>query len=227
MCGRFTLTLSIQEVAEILNVVGEIDWTPKYNIAPGQEVPVVVSDGQNRLELFQWGLIPYWAKEQTIGSKMINARAETIDIKPSFKHCLSRQRCLIPASGFYEWKKEGRSKIPYFFKLNNHKLFCFAGIWDVWKSSEGKIIKTCSIITTVANELMSPIHNRMPVILEQEKEGIWQKPSLTDPLKLKSLLTPYPAELMNTYQVSTYVNSIYNDSSKCIEPFMEQQNSLF
>ncbi|HHV65098.1 MAG TPA: SOS response-associated peptidase [Peptococcaceae bacterium] len=227
MCGRFVLTLTIQEVAEILNVIGEIDWTPKYNIAPKQEIPAVASDGQNRLELFQWGLIPYWANKQTNWSGMINARAETIDIKPSFKHWLSRQRCLIPANGFYEWKKVGRSKIPYFFKLNNRKLFCFAGIWDAWKSPEGKIFKTCAIITTVANEIMSPIHNRMPVILEQEQEGIWLNPSMTDFLELKSLLNPYPAELMNAYQVSTYVNSIYNDTSKCIEPVMEQQNLLF
>jgi putative SOS response-associated peptidase YedK len=223
MCGRFTLTFSSQEVAEILNIVEEIDSKPRYNIAPMQEVPVVINEGRSHLRLFQWGLVPFWAKDQTIGNKLINARAETIDIKPSFRHCFERQRCLIPADGYYEWKKEGNRKIPYRIALTDRPLFCFAGIWDTWKNPEGKIKQSCTIITTEANPLMAALHHRMPVILPQNREGAWLDPTISDYAYLKSLLTPYPDTSMNAYEVSPYVNSAKNDSVECIRPVAAQQ----
>lgn len=226
MCGRFTLTLSSKEVAEILNITEEMEWTPRYNIAPTQPVPVIVNDGQNRIKLLQWGLTPFWSKYANMGSKMINARAETIDTKPSFKHCFRKQRCLILADGFYEWTREGTIKIPYRITIPNRQVFGFAGIWDSWKSPDGHVKQTCSIITTAPNELMSSIHDRMPVILEQEREGTWLDPDLTDSIRLKSLLTPYPSKLMNAYQVSTAVNSARYDVVKCIQP-VDKQDSLF
>jgi len=219
VCGRVTLTLTLQEVAEILNLEEEIDWQPRYNIAPTQQVPVVVKEeDENHLRLFQWGLIPYWAKDPSVGNKMINARAETIDAKPSFRHCFSKQRCLILADGFYEWKREGKTRIPYRFTLSDRKLFGFAGIWDTWKSPDGREIFSCSIITTAPNALMAPLHNRMPVILEQAKERVWLDPFFTDFEYLKSFLKPYPADLMHSYQVSACVNSANHDSRACIEP---------
>lgn len=231
MCGRFTLTFTIEEVAEILNIKeekikGEIDWTPRYNIAPMQQVPVVVNNGDNRLKLFQWGLVPYWAKDKNIGNKMINARDETIDTKPSFKHCFQKQRCLILADGFYEWKREGKRKIPYRITLTDRSIFGFAGIWDVWKNPKGEYIHSCSIITTGPNELMSPLHDRMPVILDKENEEIWLDPSVNNIDNLKSLLIPYRAESMQAYEVPTNVNTAKYDSIECIQP-VKKQVSLF
>lgn len=222
MCGRFTLTLTFQEVAEILKITDEIDWKPRYNIAPSQQVPVLVNEGERQLKLFQWGLVPFWAKDPAIGNKMINARAETIDTKPSFRHSFQKQRCLILADGFYEWKREGKNKIPYRFTLADRNLFGFAGIWDSWTSSEGATINSCSIITTEANELMTPIHDRMPVILNKEKEEVWLDPSLKDSILLKSLLIPYNANQMNYYEVSAKVNSPKYDSIDFIKPVNKQ-----
>lgn len=226
MCGRVTLTLSGQEIAEIYKVIEEIEWTPKYNIAPTQQIPVIINDGKNHLKLFQWGLIPFWAKDRSIGNKMINARSETVDTKPSFRHSFQNKRCLILADGFYEWRREGRSKTPYRITIPGRKVFGFAGIWDSWRGPEGQTIDTCSIITTAANELMSTLHDRMPVILEQNKEQTWLNPSITDPLQLKPLLTPYPSGMMNAYQVSSLVNSPKNDSEECIQQ-IKDQGSLF
>lgn len=239
MCGRFTMTLTFQQVAEIINIAEQIDLQPKYNIAPMQQVPVVINDiiksgenentpakAQKSLKLFKWGLIPYWAKDISIGNKMINARAETIDTKPSFRHCLPKQRCLILADGFYEWKREEKRKTPYRFTLTDRKLFGFAGIWDAWNSPTGDIIHTCAIITSEPNEIMAPIHNRMPVILEQEKEEMWLNPEVKDSNILKQLLTPYPADLMNFYEVSPIVNSSRYDTPECIQP-ADKQVSLF
>ncbi len=224
MCGRFTMTLTLQEVAEIIKITEEIDMNPRYNIAPIQDVPVIVNEeqnGQKHLKMFQWGLIPYWSKDPAIGNKMINARAETIDTKTSFKHCFQRQRCLILADGFYEWKREGKSKIPYRFMLDDRRLFGFAGIWDTWKSPDGQAINTCSIITTSPNQLMSSFHDRMPVILEQDKEETWLDPSRNDTEYLKALLVPYPTELMKAYRVSSFVNSPKYDTIECIQPINE------
>ena len=177
---------------------------------------MILNNGSNQLALFRWGLIPFWAKDPSIGHKMINARAETVDEKPSFKTCLQRKRCLIVADGFYEWKKEGSTKRPHRITLKNQELFGFAGLWDAWKSPTGEIVNSCSIITTTPNELMAPIHNRMPVILPREVESVWLDQSIVDSTFLKSLLVPYMADLMIAYEVSAFVNSVKNNGSECL-----------
>jgi putative SOS response-associated peptidase YedK len=223
MCGRITLTLSLEEVADRYNVAEKIEWTPRYNIAPQQPVPVIINDGRNHLELFRWGLIPFWAEDPAVGNRLINARAETVESKPSFRHSFRRQRCLILADGFYEWKKEGNKKRPFHFLLHSQEIFGFAGLWDAWKNPEGKVIRTCTIITINSNELVSHVHDRMPVILPRDKEELWLDPLRTDVPELKSVLLPYPADLMEFYEVSAYVNSITHDDPECIKPLPGQQ----
>jgi len=162
------------------------------------------------------GLIPYWAKDPSIGHKLINARAETVDEKPSFKTCLQRKRCLIVADGFYEWKKEGTTKHPHRITLKDQGLFSFAGLWDTWKSPTGELVNSCTIITTTPNELMAPLHNRMPVILPRDVEQVWLDQSITDSTFLKSLLTPYPSDQMMAYEVSPFINSVNNNGPQCL-----------
>lgn len=215
MCGRYSFC-KLEGLEERFNVKrSTLKLYPRYNIAPTQEVPAIVNNGENQLIMPRWGLIPYWAKDMSVGSKMINARAETVDEKPSFKRSLQRRRCLVLADGFYEWKKEGRRKTPYRITLKNEEPFAFAGLWDSWMSPEGEVINSCTIITTIPNELMEPIHNRMPVILSPDVEEIWLDQSITDSHFLKSLLKPYPSEFMKAYEVSTLVNSPKNDLPEC------------
>ncbi|MDR3540922.1 MAG: SOS response-associated peptidase [Desulfosporosinus sp.] len=214
MCGRFTL-IDIDEIRERFKAE-PIDLKPNYNVAPTQEVAVIITNDQ--LAMFRWGLIPFWAKDPSIGNKLINARAETIDEKPSFKHSLQRKRCLVVADGFYEWKKEGSTKRPHRITLKSNELFGFAGLWDMWKSPTGDVINSCSIITTTPNDLMVPIHNRMPVILSRDSELVWLDQSIVDSHILKSLLVPYPADLMIAYEVSSLVNSPRNNGPECLVP---------
>ena len=175
MCGRFTF-IDIEDIRERFKTE-PINLKPNYNVAPTQNVPVILN---HQLSMFRWGLIPSWAKDPSIGHKMINARAETVDEKPSFKHSLQRKRCLIVADGFYEWKKEGATKRPHRITLKNKELFGFAGLWDTWKSPLGEIINSCTIITTTHNELMAEIHDRMPVILSRDSERVWLDQSIVD-----------------------------------------------
>lgn len=215
MCGRFTFVEfdGIEERFQIPHT----DLRPNYNVAPTQEVPIISNDGSNHLAMFRWGLIPFWAKDPAIGNKMINARAETVDEKPSFKHSLQRKRCLVVADGFYEWKKEGTTKRPHRITLKNKELFGFAGLWDTWKSPSGDIV-SCTIITTTPNVLMASIHDRMPVILSRDSERLWLDQSIVDSGFLKSLLVPYPAEQMMAYEVSSFVNSVKNNGPECLAP---------
>ena len=214
MCGRFTF-IDIEDIRERFNA-DPIDLKPNYNVAPTQDVPVILPNHQ--LAVFRWGLIPFWANDPSIGNKLINARAETVDEKASFKYSLQRKRCLVVADGFYEWKKEGSTKQPYRITLKNKGLFGFAGLWDTWKSQTGDIINSCSIITTTPNDLMVPIHNRMPVILSRDAEQVWLDQSIMDSSFLKSLLTPYHADPMMAYEVSTLVNSPKNNGPECLVP---------
>ncbi len=214
MCGRFTF-IDIDEIRERFRAE-PIDLKPNYNVAPTQEVAVIHTHGQ--LAMFRWGLIPFWAKDPSIGNNLINARAETVDEKPSFKHSLQRKRCLVVADGFYEWKKEGTKKRPHRITLKNKELFGFAGLWDTWKSPNGDLVNSCSIITTNPNDLMAPIHNRMPVILSRDSEQVWLDHSIMDSQFLKNMLVPYPAELMIAYEVSTLVNSPRNNGPECLAP---------
>ncbi|HZU02168.1 MAG TPA: SOS response-associated peptidase, partial [Ktedonobacteraceae bacterium] len=173
MCGRYTLKHDIQAIAQEFHVAPSLQTVPRYNIAPTQEVISVLQNGEAHLELLRWGLIPSWAKEESIGSKMINARAETLAEKPSFKRLLHSKRCLVVADGFYEWKQEGRGpKTPMYITLKDDELFAFAGLWDAWKDADGQVIRTCTIITTEPNELMASIHTRMPAILSRDAREI-------------------------------------------------------
>lgn len=220
MCGRFTLLNVFDElVARFGLIYGDnLEYQFRYNIAPSQSVLAVINDGENnRAGMLRWGLVPSFAKDKSIGYKMINARAETIDDKPTFKRLLSRRRCLILADSFYEWRKEGGTKMPMRIQLKDQAPFAFAGLWDRWQSRDGEEINSCTIITTEANELMKDIHHRMPVILPKDSEEIWLDRSIEDKHLLKSLLVPYDAGQMKAHQVSDAVNSARNDSRDCIE----------
>jgi putative SOS response-associated peptidase YedK len=218
VCGRFSLTVSEEILRQYFPFKLPKKVLPRYNIAPSQEVLAVVSDdGKMTGKMLKWGLVPYWANDPKIGFKMINARAETVDEKASFKHAFKKRRCLILADGFYEWKKEGDKKIPYRFTLKNKQPFAFAGLWEKWDKHGGPMY-TCTIITTKANELVEAIHDRMPVILPKEWEKVWLDPAIEDAEYLKSLLRPYPSEEMKMYEVSTIVNSPKNDVPDCIKP---------
>lgn len=229
MCGRFTLTTSpdeLQAAFDWLKMPPEMTDAqgggplPRYNIAPTQPVAVVPNDGFNRLDYFTWGLVPSWAKDPNIGSRMINARAETLAEKPSFRNAFKRRRCLILADGFYEWQviPRQKSKQPMYITLEDHRPFAFGGLWEIWKSPDGSEIYSCTIITTEPNPLMATIHNRMPLILPPETYTQWLNPNEQRPEALKSLLEPYPASQMAAYPVSSLVNSPANDTPELVEP---------
>lgn len=224
MCGRFTLAVDasqLQDAFPWLEIGGEI--TPRYNIAPNQPVAVVPNDGRNRLDFFLWGLIPSWAKDPRIGSRLINARAETLAEKPAFRAALRRRRCLILADGFYEWRKEadGRTKTPVYICLKSRAPFAFAGLWEVWQSPDGSEVLSCTIITTPPNELLAGIHNRMPAILPSQAYAQWLSPEEVSPSVLKALLRPYPSEEMLAYPVSPRVNRPEVDTPELILPVAE------
>lgn len=228
MCGRFTLTSDMDTILYRFSSIATptISHRPRYNIAPSQPILAVVNHGkQNTIQEFIWGLIPFWSKEPTPGSKIINARSETLTEKPSFKNLVSGNRCLIPANGFFEWKLDGKIKHPYLIRLKSHQLFAFAGLWDVWHSPEGDPIYTCTIVTTEANSAIRSLHNRMPVILTPELEQIWLDPGITDHEVVTSMLKPYPSEELAIYKVSTLINSPRNDSPECIIPIEEDNPS--
>jgi putative SOS response-associated peptidase YedK len=193
---------------------------PHYNIAPSQSVAVVANNGQSKVELFRWGLIPSWAKDAAIGNRMINARAESLAEKPSFRAAYKRRRCLILADGFYEWRQElgGKVKTPMYIRLKSSQPFAFAGLWETWQPPDAEPVLSCTIITTAPNALMEKIHNRMPVILKAEAHAQWLDPAEQTPDKLDKLLKPYPASQMVAYPVSRLVNDPKNDKPECIVP---------
>src|SRR5690606_1519372 len=222
MCGRYTLFAEFDEILDRFDIEVSIDqelYNPSYNIAPSHSVLSVINDGtRNRLGYLRWGFVPTWAKDEKIGYKMINARAETLAEKPSFREAYKHRRCLVVADSFYEWKKGAdNSKTPMRITLKSEKLFAMAGIWERWKTPEGKPLFTCSIITTTSNELMKDIHDRMPVILNKEDEQTWLDPKLDDVSKISHLLKPLPADHMEAYEVSTMVNSPSNTSPQLIQ----------
>ncbi len=196
MCGRYTLVKTGEVERRFQASQGTLDLEPRYNVAPGQELPVVVRHSPNSLEVMRWGLVPFWAKDPKIGYKMINARAEGIEQKPAFRKPFKTQRCLIPATGFYEWQKEGRNRQPIYFGLKNGDLFAFAGLYDINYDQAGNKLKTYTIITTTANEVVGPVHDRMPVILRPEDESTWLDPELEAPEVLLKLLAPFPPEIL-------------------------------
>lgn len=220
MCGRYTLTRPIREIAARFEVASEEIETlePRYNIAPGQALPIVTRHSPNRLEVMRWGLVPSWAKDTKIGYQMINARAEGIEQKPAFRKPFRSQRCIIPVTGFYEWQKiSPKERVPFYFTLQNEAIFGFAGLYDIYHSADGQKLKTYTIITTEANELVGQLHDRMPVILPLKAESVWLDPEIHEPAPLLALLKPYPAELMQTYPVSTLVNKPQNEGPELLQ----------
>lgn len=221
MCGRFVRKATEEEVAEEFEVdTGDFQFKlePRYNIAPGQQAAVVLFEGRRKVEGLQWGLIPFWAKDPKIGYKLINARVETLASKPSFRNSLKKKRCLVVADGFYEWRKDGSKKTPMFVRLKDRKPFGFAGLYDDWRSPDGKDLRTFTIITTSPNKLLAPIHDRMPVILAREAYGDWLGTGIKDATQLLNLLKTYPESEMETWRVGPAVNSPKNDGPECIQP---------
>ena len=217
MCGRFTLTTNLGAIAARFGVARFLEEVgPRYNISPTQTVIVVNNDGSRHLTEMRWGLIPSWATNPAIGNRMINARAETVATKPAFRVALRKRRCLIPANGFYEWQPVGRRKQPVYITLKTRESFSFAGLWEAWTAPNGQEIKSCTIVTTEANDLLKPIHDRMPVILIKEAESTWLDPAIQDPAKLLPLLRPYPTDEMVAQPVSTWVNNPEHDGPECV-----------
>lgn len=220
MCGRFTSLLSPELLAVIYEIFPPEHTSQRYNIAPTQQVLTIreASDGSRLLSSARWGLVPHWAKDLSIGNKMINARCETVHEKASFRQAIRNRRCIVPASGFYEWAATPDGKIPYYITTRDGSPFSFASIWESWKNPDGQELETCSILTTSANSLMSPIHDRMPVMLHQTDFDRWLDPGNTDPQQLQVFYQPYTPDLMQLWPVSTLVNSPQNDSPDCIVP---------
>lgn len=222
MCGRYTITISLDELYEIFMVdaVGGYNpsvYKPRYNVAPTQMVPAIIGhEGKRKLGELRWGLIPAWAKDEKIGYQTINAKAETVADKPAFRTSFQRKRCLIPADGFYEWKKSGAAKQPYRILMKDRPAFAMAGLYDTWTTPEGNKISSCTIITTTPNELMVDIHDRMPVILRLEDEAAWLDRSNQDVGLLKSMLKPYDAAKMRAYPVSSAVGNVKNNGPELI-----------
>ena len=221
MCGRFTLALDSEGLAEAFpDFTPPADLSARYNIAPTQGVAVVANNSGKQIEFFTWGLIPSWAKDPKMGNRMINARAETVAEKPSFRTAYRRRRCLILADGFYEWRKEpGRkAKVPTYIRMINDDPFAFGGLWESWHSPDGSHILSCTIITTTPNSLLEKIHNRMPVIIAPDDYDAWLAPEEKQPAELDGFLIPYPANEMRAYPVSTLVNNPKNDKPELIIP---------
>ncbi len=227
MCGRYTLSSGGEELALMFDLTEVPLFPQRYNIAPTQESAVVRIDGSQgknaprRMDLLRWGLIPYWAKEASIGNRMINARSESVAEKPAFKYSFRKQRCLIPTDGFYEWKKEGKAKQPFFIHRQDGKPFALAGLWARWKDPEAGPRDTFTILTTSANELIRPLHDRMPVIVDPKDFDLWLDPAIDDRERLEPLLAPYDPDQMATYPVSRSVNSPAYDAADCVAPLVE------
>jgi putative SOS response-associated peptidase YedK len=220
MCGRYTLNRRQEEIElafDVEKVVAQA--VARCNVSPTQSVAVVLDrDDERVLDAFRWGLIPFWTKQVNKSRPMINARAETIAEKPYWKNCIARKRCIVPADGFYEWKKEGKTKTPMFIHLSDRSIFGFAGLWDEWKSPDGEVIRSCSIITTAANHAIQPVHDRMPVMLRASDIASWLNPSLTKTADVVPLLQARGDEEIGMYAVSTRVNSPAYDGPDVLEP---------
>jgi putative SOS response-associated peptidase YedK len=247
MCGRFTLRTPASVIAEQFGLFEVPALAARFNIAPSQPVAVVRARSdllpgspaagasgttqeraaesspspippRRELALLRWGLVPSWAKDATIGSRLINARAETAAEKPAFRAAMSARRCLVIADGFYEWQRTGRAKQPYFFQLRRGRPLAFAGLWEAWRGPDHTLLETCTLLTTAANDLIRAIHDRMPVILGPAAYDAWLDPGCRDPRPLLPLLAPCPSDEMETFAVGNFVNSPSHESPRCIEP---------
>jgi putative SOS response-associated peptidase YedK len=235
MCGRYRLSRRKLLVEEYFGTAsGDEDWNPRYNIAPSQPVIAIRQDADKpvrTVSTMRWGLVPSWAKDPSIGYKTINARSETVATTASFREPFKSQRCLIPADGFYEWKKDGKTKQPYCFEITEGVLFAFAGLWDRWTSSQGQIIESCTILTTTPNSLLADVHDRMPVILRRENYDLWLDPGFRNTDSVSEMLSPFDAALMKRYPVSTRVNQVQYDDAECAKAVVPEalplQSTLF
>src|SRR5215472_4089996 len=235
MCGRYRLTAKERWLSSYFNLDPEdVAWAARWNMAPTDEVATIRQDHKASKRIFskmRWGLIPYWAKDASISSGTINAMSETAAEKPAFREAIRRRRCLVPADGFYEWKRvvSGR-KQPYSIGMADDGLFAFAGLWDRWNDPAGKVLESCTILTTEANALLKDIHDRMPVILSPDDYDSWLDPGETNPAHVADLLKPFDARLMGVYPVSSAVNSVKNDGPECaleVQPESSRQAKLF
>jgi putative SOS response-associated peptidase YedK len=218
MCGRFAQKSPAKKIAKKFEVEGVPPLAERYNVAPAQAVLAVREASAAREAVFlKWGLVPRWAKDPAIGNRLINARSETVTEKPSFREAFTRRRCLVPLDGFYEWSRRGDRKRPFFFHLRDGEPFALAGLWERWEGG-GEPLETCTLLTTEANELLAPHHDRMPVILRPEDYGLWLDAGVRRSDLLRPLFRPYPHEEMGAYGVSLLVNSPSNDDPRCVEP---------
>ena len=233
MCGRYRLSRRKQIIEEHFDTADwQEDWSPRYNIAPTQPVPVIRQHPKEpirQISFMKWGLIPSWAESPTGAATTINARSETAATKPAFRDPLKFRRCLIPADGFYEWAKTANGKQPYCFEVNDGELFAFAGLWDGWKDADGQWVKTCSILTTTPNAVTSTVHDRMPVILDSDSYVPWLDPEMQNIAVISELLKPYDASLIRCYPVSARINNVANDDEECSHPVkvVQDQSNLF
>jgi putative SOS response-associated peptidase YedK len=219
MCGRVTVRASAEDLQEHFGfgaILHQLE-RPRYNLTPTQQMVVVANTAERELDLYRWGLVPTWAKDLKIGNKLTNARSEGLETKPSFRNALKRRRCVILIDGFYEWKREGKTKAPFFFHRKDQKPFALAGLWEQWSDPAGTELRTCTVITTAANKLMSRIHDRMPVILSPDQFDLWLSPDPKPPEALLPLLVPVDGEL-ECYAVSSLVNAAKNDVVGCLNP---------
>lgn len=217
MCGRFVANIPAAELKKTFDLIEMPQLEPRFNVAPTQQVAVIRNDGDhNRLDLLKWGFVPSWSKDMSFGSHLINARSETVAEKPTFRHAIKYRRCIIPSSGFYEWEHSGGKKQPHYIQLAGQKPMYLAGLWESWKAPDGNVIETFAILTTAANKLVAPIHDRMPVILNPDTFTIWLSKSMHDPEQLQPIFLPYPAAEMITHKVPDLVNNPRFDSPACI-----------
>jgi len=218
VCGRFTLHHSTEDIAErFLVEQTTLELAPRYNIAPSQQVPAVVQQKGRSLQQFKWGLVPSWAKDPAIGNRLINARGESVADKPAFRQALRRRRCLVPASGYYEWKRHGSGKVPHFIHRPDGALLALAGIWEEWQTPDGAPLRTVALITTEPNPFAATIHTRMPAILDRRAEAAWLDPSGTSARDVVPLLKPFAGDLA-AHPVSAAVNRVSEDGPSGIEP---------
>ncbi len=229
MCGRFALTISPEVLASLFKLDDVPELGPEFNISPGRDIAAIYNKSQVcNLSMLRWGLIPPWATDLSIGNRLINARSETIMEKPAFKDAFRLYRCLIPASGFYEWQKLPDRRQPWYFRLRDNEPMFLAGVRQTWTSPEGQIIPSCSIITTARNDMMQPVHHRMPLIISQNHFDLWLDCSRFDQNQLQKLLSPFPSDKMTAHQVSLSVNNPKNNAPKLIQPFSPpSQGMLF
>ena len=235
MCGRFRLTysqklLARQFDADLDAALKEFDDLPRYNIAPTQPVLAIKQGKKRTITKMRWGLIPAWAKDERIGNRNINARSETIREVSSFRELVDSRRCLIPADGFYEWKKSGKMRQPFCFEVSEGGLFAFAGLWDTWRKPNGETIESCTILTTTANDMVSELHDRMPVIVPPEKYELWLSPDIDDAAAIQEIFKPYDPGAMEQYPVDQRMNNVANDDPASAAPIVlepPKQSELF